>query len=139
MKHDCIAFHKHRLEGLDAHSMKCGSSVEQNGVLVNDLFEDVPDLLVKALDHSFGAFDRVGEAVLLELSDNEGLIQLEGYFLRQAALIEFEVGSYDNHRASRVVHALSEQVFTESALLAFYHIGQRLQRAIVAAQHRSSA
>jgi hypothetical protein len=65
MKHNCIAFDEHRLEGLDTHSMKSRSAVEQDGMLMDDLFEDIPDLFVPAFNHSLCAFYGVCKAVLL--------------------------------------------------------------------------
>jgi hypothetical protein len=41
---DRVAFHQHRLEGLDAHAVQRRGAVEQHRVLVDHLFEDVPHL-----------------------------------------------------------------------------------------------
>ena len=40
---DGLAFHQHRLESLDAEAVQRGSAVEQNGMVLDDLFEDVPN------------------------------------------------------------------------------------------------
>src|SRR5207237_4704266 len=42
----------------------------------------------------------------------------------------------DDDRTARVVHALTEQVLTEPALLALEHVGQRLERTLAAAANR---
>ena len=47
--------------------------------------------------------------------------------------------SNDDHATGGIVDAFAQQVFAESALLAFDHVGQGLERAIAAAQHRSLA
>ena len=96
------------------------------------LFEDVPDLRVAPLEHLLGRLDRVGQAVLLEPADDERLVQLQRDLLRQAALVQLELGADDDDRAGRVVDALAEQVLAEAALLALDHVGQRLQRAVAA-------
>ena len=124
VQHDRVALDQHRLERLDAHAVQRRGTVQQHRMLVNDLFQDVPDLLVAALDHPLGALDRVGVAVLLELADDERLIQLQGDLLRQPALIQLQIGTDDDHRAGRVVHALAEQVLAEPPLLALDHVGQ---------------
>ena len=59
---DGVAFDQHRLEGLDAHAVQRRGAVEQHRVVVDHLFEDVPDLLVLALEHLLGALDGVGVA-----------------------------------------------------------------------------
>ncbi len=42
-------------------------------------------------------------------------------------------------RTARVVNALTQQVLPEAALLAFNHVGERLQRALVSAGNRPAA
>ena len=52
---DGVAFDQHRLERLDAHAVQRRGAVQQHRVLVDDLFQDVPDLLVAPLEHLLGA------------------------------------------------------------------------------------
>src|SRR5207342_1279319 len=107
-----------RHERLDPQAMEGGCAVQQDRVVLDDLFEDVPDLGPDALDDPFGALDVVGEALLDELAHDERLEQLERHLLRQPALVELELRTDDDDRAARVVHALAEQVLAEPALLA---------------------
>ena len=97
---DGVAFDEHGLEGLDAHSVEGRRAVEENRVLVDHLFEDVPDLGVAALEHALGALDGVGEPVVLEAADDEGLVELKGDLLGKAALVELELGA-DNDDGAR--------------------------------------
>ena len=127
---DGVAFDQHRLERLDAHAVQRRGAVEQHRVVVDHLFEDVPDLVVLALEHLLGRLDRVGVAQLLEPADDERLEQLQRDLLGQAALVQLELRADDDDRAGRVVDALAEQVLAEAALLALDHVGQRLQRAV---------
>ena len=69
MKHDSITFDQNRLKGLNTHPVKRRCTVQQHGVLVNHFFENVPYLLISALNHSFGAFDSISQAVHFEFSD----------------------------------------------------------------------
>ena len=94
------ALHQHRLKGLDSQAMQGGSTVEQNRVLMNNFFQDVPDLLITSFNHSLGTFNRIGQSVLFEFANNERLIQLQSYFFRKAALIEFKIRTYYNYRPS---------------------------------------
>ena len=103
---------------------------------MDDLLENVPNLLVPALNHPLGALNCIGQAVVFKPSNNERLIQLQRYFLWKAALVKLQVRSYHNHRAGRIVHTLAQQVLSESTLFALNHIRQALQRPIVAAQNR---
>ena len=50
-----------------------------------------------------------------------------------------QLGTDDDDRTARVVHALAEQVLTEPALLALEHVGQRLERTLAAAANRLGA
>ncbi len=88
MELDGVAFDQHRLEGLNAHAVQRGSAIQQHRVIADHLFEDIPDLVVLALEHLLGALDRVGVAQLLEPADDERLEQFQRDLLRQAALVQ---------------------------------------------------
>ena len=85
------ALDEHRHERLDAEAVQRGGAVQQDRVVLDDLFEDVPHLGADALDDALGALDVVGEALLDELAHDERLEQLERHLLGQAALVELEV------------------------------------------------
>ncbi len=53
MQLDGLALDQDRLEGLDAEAVQRGGAVEENRVLLDDFFEDVPDLLARLLDQSW--------------------------------------------------------------------------------------
>ena len=44
--------------------------------------------------------------------------------------MEFQFRTDNNNRAAGVIHALAKQILTETPLLAFQHIGERLQRTV---------
>ena len=136
---DGVAFHQHRLERLDAHAVQRRGTVQQHGMVLDHLFEDVPDLLVLALQHLLGALDRVGVPQFLQTADDKGLVQFQGDFLRQAALVQTQPGTDHDHAAGGVIDALAQQVLAEPPLLALDHVGQRLQRAVARSQHRALA
>ena len=54
---DSRAVDQHRLECLNAKTVQRGRSVEKHWPVLDDLFEDVPDLWPDALCHSFCALD----------------------------------------------------------------------------------
>ena len=80
-------------EGLDAQAVERRRPVEEHGMVLDDLLEDIPDLVVDTLHDALGALDVVGEALLHELAHDEGLEELEGHLLGQAALVQLEVGA----------------------------------------------
>ena len=130
---DRLALDQQRLERLDAQAVERGRAVEQDRVLLDDLFEDVPHLGTFLLDQLLRALDRGDQAALFQLVVDERLEQLERHLLRQAALVQLQLGADDDDRTARVVDALAEQVLAEPPLLALEHVGQRLQRPLVGA------
>ena len=130
---DGRALDEDRHERLDAQAVQGRGAVEQDRVVLDDVFEDVPDLGPDALDDALGALDVVGEALLHELAHDERLEQLEGHLLGQAALVELELRADHDDRAARVVDALAEQVLAEPALLALEHVAQALEPVVAGA------
>ncbi len=137
---DGFAFDEHGLEGLDAETVKRRGAVQQDRVILDDLFEDVPDDGLLHLDHLFGLLDGSAVAGLLEAVVDEGLEELERHLLGQTALVQLQLGADDDDRTAGVVDALAEEVLTEAALLALEGVGERLQRTVVrAAQYAAAA
>ena len=56
--------------------------------------------------------------------DDEGFEQFQRHFLRQAALIQLQLGADDDNGTAGVVNALAQQVLTETSLLAAQQIAQ---------------
>ncbi len=136
---DGLALDEQGLEGLDAEAVQRGRAVEHHGMLVDDLLEDVPDLGHHRLDHLLGRLDVLHHLARDEAAHDERLEELEGHHLGQAALVHLEVRPGDDHRASRVVDALAEQVLAEAALLALEHVAERLERAVARARDGAAA
>ena len=137
---DGLAFDEHRLKRLDAEAVEGRGAVEQDRVILDDLFEDVPDDGLLHLDHLFGLLDGGAVAGLFETVIDEGLEELERHLLGQAALVQLQLGADHDDRTAGVVDALAEQVLTEAALLALEGIGERLQRTVVrSTQHAATA
>src|ERR1700730_1258628 len=139
MKLNRLALDQHRLESLDAESVQGRRTIQQDGMLANDVVEDVPDVLALFLDHLLGALDSRDVALFFELVVDERLEQLEGHLLGQTALMQPKLGADYDDRAARVVDALAEQVLPEASRLALEHIGQRLQRTLGRSGDRAAA
>ena len=127
---DRLALDKDRLERLDAEPVQRRRTVQHHRVAVDDLLQDVEHVGRPPVDHLLGGLDRLDDAALDELADDERLEQLDRHLLGQAALVELELRADHDDRTARVVDALAEQVLAEPALLALEHVAQGLQRAV---------
>ena len=136
---DCLAFHQDRLERLDAQTVQGWRAVEHDGVVRDDLFEDVPDDGCAAVDHALGRLDVCRMLELDQALHHERLEQLEGHLLGNAALVDLELRADADDGTAGVVDALAEQVLAEAALLALEHVGERLERAVAGADDRTAA
>src|SRR6185437_6809832 len=126
-------------ESLDAEAVQRRRPVQQDRVLGDDLFEDVPHDRLRALHHPLGGLDVLRVVQVNEALHHERLEQLQRHLLGQAALVELELRADDDDRTAGVVDALAEQVLAEPALLALEHVGQRLQRTVAWARDRAAA
>ena len=82
-----LALDQHRLERLDAETVKRRCTVEEHRVLLDDLAEDVPHLGAAPLDHPLGGLDVLSQVEIDQALHDEGLEQLEGHDLRQPTLV----------------------------------------------------
>ena len=134
-----LALDQHRLERLDAQSVERRCSVEQNGMLLDNLFENVPHLGTFLFDQLFGAFDRLHVVFFLELPDDKRLEQLERHALGQTTLVNLEFRPDNDHGTPGVIDSLAEEVLAESPLLALEHVAETFQRAVALAADRARA
>ena len=139
VKVNSLAFDQNRLKRLNAQTVQSRRAVQQNRMLADDFFQNVPDFRTLFFDHALGRLNGGGVAVEFQFGINERLKQFERHFLGQTALMQFEFRSDRNNRTARVVDALAEQVLTETSLFAFEHVGQRFQRTLVGAGNRAGA
>ncbi len=95
--------------------MQRGRAVQQNGVVFDDLFENVPNHRVLLLDQFFGLLDGGAMATLFQTMIDERLEELERHFLGQAALVKLQFGANHDDGTARIIHALAEQVLAETA------------------------
>ena len=135
---DGLAFNELRLERLDTEAVKRRCTVQQHRMLGDDLFEDVPHLGARTLNHALGGLHVLREREIHETLHDERLEQLERHALRKTTLVEVKLRTVHDDRTARVVHALTEQVRTEAALLALKHVGERLERAVAGARDRAA-
>src|SRR6185436_350453 len=123
MNLDGLAFDQHGLESLNAQTVERGRAIEQDRMLANDFFEDVPDDRFLTLNHFPRLLDGRGVLLLFQLVVDEWLEQLERHLLRQTALMQLQLGSHNDHRTAGVVDALAQQVLSKATLLTFQRSG----------------
>ena len=136
---DRAAFHQHRFKCLDTQAVQGGGAVEHDRMVFNHDFQRVPNLRTQTVHHLTGGFDVAGHAGFHQPFHNERFEQFDRHFFRQTALIHFQFRTDNDNRTAGIVHALTQQVLTETALFTFEHIRQRFQRAVVGAGHRAAA
>ena len=89
---DGLAFDQHGLESLNAEAVQRGSAVQQNGMVLDDLFQNVPNHRILLLHQFLGLLDGGAMAALFEAVIDEGLEQLERHLLGQTALVQRSSG-----------------------------------------------
>src|SRR5437660_7605413 len=136
---DRLALDQHLLESLDAEAVQGRRAIQHHRVLADHFLEDVPHDGRLGLDFALRGLDGRGDALHLELVEDERLEQFERHLLGQAALVQLQLRPHYDHRAARVVHALAEQVLAETPAFALDHVGERFQGALVGAGHRLAA
>ena len=130
---DGLAFDERGLKGLDAQAVQGGRPVEHHRMLPHHFVQDVPDLRGLPVHQALGHLDGGGVAPGHQLMEDEGLEELQGHLLGQAALVQLQFRADDDDRAAGVVHPFAQQVLPEPPLLAFEHVGKRLQGPLVGA------
>ena len=123
MDADSLSFHQHRLERLNAQTVKRGSAVQHNGMFANHVFENVPYDRFLCFHQFFRLLNRGAVSRGFKLVINERLKKLERHLLRQTALVQFQLRAHHDNGTAGVVHALAQQVLAEAALLAFQRVG----------------
>ena len=132
-----VTFDKDRLKRLNTHPVQRRCTVEHYRVVANDLLENIPNLFVLPLQHFLGGLNRVGVTKFFELANDERLEQFQRDLLRQTTLMQFQTSTNNDDRTSRVIDALTEQVFAETTLLTFDHVSQRFQGTVARTENRS--
>src|SRR6266516_4992332 len=118
---------QYRFEGLNTQAVQRWCAVQQYGMVFNNFFQYVPHFRLDTLHKAFRALDIVSKVLLYQFAHHEWFEQLQSHTFWQAALVQFQIGSYYDYRTARVVNTLTEQVLTEAPLLTFQHVGQALE------------
>ena len=129
---DCLTLDELRLVGLDTESVERRGTVEEDGVSLDDILEDVKDDRLATINDALGTLDGLDDAAVDEATDDEGLVELGSHILRQTALVHLQLRTDDDDGAGGVVDALTEEVLAEASLLTLDGVGKRLEGTIAA-------
>src|SRR5260370_2677267 len=88
MQLDGLALRQHGLKSMNTQAMQSWSAVEQNGMVLDDFFENVPHHWVLLLHQFLGLLDGGAMAALLEAVIDEGLEELQRHLLGKTALVQ---------------------------------------------------
>ena len=100
METNCGSLNQHRLKGLDRKAVQGRRTVQHDGVPFGDLLKDIPYLWRLALNHLLGRAHSMHITKLLEAANDERLEKHQGHFFRQSTLVELQLGTNDDHRAT---------------------------------------
>ena len=127
---DSLTFNQARLECLYTQAVKRRSTVEQYGVTLNNVFQNIHHNRVFTVDDFLSGFHRLHNTALNELTDDKRLIQFSSHVLGQTALVHLQLRTNHDNRTSGVVHTFTEEVLTEAALLTLERVRERLERTV---------
>src|SRR3990172_3466509 len=86
----------------------------------HQLFKDFPNFVGTLFQIGLGTSEIGSGSPQENFPEHMGLPKLQSHFPRNSHLIEFQIGTDNNHGTPGVVHSLSEQILTEATLF-FWH------------------
>ena len=116
---DSITFDQNWTECLNTKTVQCRCAVQQNVFAGDHFFENSPHFWRTFVDETACATDIVSEFSFQKARDDKRTEKFERHVLWQSTLVKCELRTDDDHRTTRVVDTLTEQVLSEKATLAF--------------------
>ena len=126
------------LECLNTQSVQCRSTVEEHGMALHHILEDVPDDRLATVDDFLRRFHRLHDATLDELTDDEWLVKFSCHKFGQTALSHLQFRTHNDNRTGGIVDTLTKEVLAETSLLTLERIRERLQRTVRLTLHGSA-
>src|ERR1041385_2889132 len=97
MQLDCFSFNQLWLECLDTKSVQGRSTVEQNRMSFQHVFQNIPNDRVFTVNNLLSALHGLNNTTLNHLTNNERFEKLCSHVLRKTAFVEFHIRSNDNY------------------------------------------
>ena len=139
MELDRLTLDQLGLVGLDTESVERRGTIEEDGVPLDDILQDVEDDRLTTIDDALCTLDGLDDTAVDEATDDEGLVELGSHVLRQTALVHLQLRTDNDNRAGGVVDTLTEEVLAEASLLTLDGVGKGLKGTIAAALDGSGA
>ena len=133
MQLDCLALDHLRLEGLDTQSVKGRCTVQEHGVTLHYVLQDVPDNGILAIYNLLCALYGLYDTALDQFPDDERFVKLCCHELRQTALVHIEFRTYNDNGTGRIVYTFTEEVLTEASLLTLEAVRKALESTVALA------
>jgi len=130
MQLDSFTFDHLRLESLNTQTVKCRSTVQQYWMAFHYVFKNIPDHRLLTVHDLLSRLHSLYDTSLDQLTDNERLVQFGSHQFRNTTFMHSQLRANNNYRTGRIVNAFTQQVLTETSLLTFQAVRQRLQRAV---------
>ena len=133
------AFDQHGLERLNGETVQRRRTVQQDGMLFDNFFEDVPYEVFAFFHRTLGALDVMAFIGFHKTLHDKRFKQFDCHFLGKSALENLQVGTYDDHRTTRIIDTLAEEVLTETPLFSAKQSRKRFQFAVGRSAQRFSS
>ncbi len=127
---DGFPFDHSWLECLNTKSVEGRGTVEENRMTFHHVLQNVPDHRILPVHDFLRGLDRLYDSPFDEFADDERFVKLGCHEFRQTALVHVQFRTYYDYGTGGVVHTLTEEVLTETSLLALQRVGQRLERPV---------
>ena len=117
MELDGSAVNQYRLKGLNGQTVQGRCPVQKDRMLLDYIFQSVPDAFVDLVDLLFGILNVGSLLGFHQPLHHKGLEQLQSHFSGQSALVDLQFRTDYDYRTAGIVHTLTQQVLTEPSLL----------------------
>ena len=97
MKLDSLTFNKYGFECLNTESVKCGSSVEHYGMVLDYNFKSVPYAFFLTVNSFSCCLDMSCNTCFNKSLHYEGLEEFKCHFLGKTALVELKLGTNNDN------------------------------------------
>jgi hypothetical protein len=122
---------EHGEERLDTETVQRGGTVEQYGMVLDDVIKNIKDYRILSLNHLLGILDSGTVTPPEKFPDNERIKELQAHLLGKSAFIEMEFRPNNNNGTTRIIDAFPEQVLAKAPLFALEHIAEGLEWTVV--------
>ena len=134
-----LSLNQYRLKRLDTQAMKRRCPVQQDRVLADHLFENIPDFRLFQLHQLLGLFYGGREAAQFQFAVDKRPEEFQRHLLGQPALVQLQGWADHDDRTSRVVHPLAQKVLAETTLFPLDHVREGFQLPAVGPGYRLAA